>query len=263
LSNFRKYWFILTSVLVIGLSVYGLLGTNPYLLRTNKMTTFEINGQDIVSLVIGVVIFLLSIPKNVSNHQRSLKLGCLVYISYTYAYYAFSLVTSKLYILYLVVLSISFFLLILHTLEFIKNDRVIDRKKYTNRSISIYIFLVVGIVGIMDLKELIVQTITNPIEMNSQIIFCVLDLALLFPAMVIAAYLNLKRRLFGIYFLGIFLVKTIALMPALILSDLLHYINLGTFVDSIFDIIAIIVLCSAIVFYRLYVIKLRQSELLI
>jgi hypothetical protein len=38
----------------------------------------------------------------------------------------------------------------------------------------------------------------------------------------------------------------------LILSDALHYVNTGTFIDLSFDIIAFVVMCSAIFFFRLY-----------
>jgi hypothetical protein len=261
LINFRKSLFISISVLVIGLSTYGLVGNDAYSLRTNNMTTFEIYGQDIVSLVIGLTLFVLSITKNNSINKIIIRLGSLVYIAYTYAYFSFGLLTTKLYILYLVVLSISFFLLILHVLELLKTDQVIDGKQYTNKAVSIYIFIVVGIVGVMDLKELLIRTVINRIQMNPQIVFCVLDLSILFPAMVISAYLNIKRRLVGVILLGVFLVKTIVLMPALILSDLLHFSNLGTFVDSTFDIIALVILISAIAFYGIHISKIKRFKI--
>lgn len=251
------------SVLVIGSTIYGLLGKDIYALRLNNMTIFELYGQDIFSLIIGIGLFVLSFIKISTITKKVLEIGFLVYISYIYAYFSFGLLVSKIYILYLVILAFSFYLLMMRTIEIYKNDKVIEKDNYQNKSTSVYIFVIVGIVTIMDIKELVLRSIITTIQINPQIVFCVLDLSFLFPAMVISSILNIKRRLFGIIMLGVFLIKTIALMPAIILSDILHYINLGTYIDSTFDIIASFILLSAVVFFIIHISKIKNARLAI
>jgi hypothetical protein len=227
------------------------------------MTTYEIYGQDTVSIIIGICLFSLGFIKTASIYKRIVELGFLVYLSYTYAYFSFGLLTSKLYILYLIILSLSFYILLGNIIEMYKNDKTIEGNRYNNIAVSIYVFIVVGIVTVIDVKELMKMTLVNSIQMNPQIVFCVLDLSLLFPAMAISAYLNIKRRLVGIILLGIFLIKTILLMPALILSDLLHNKNLVSFVDINFDITALIILISAIVFYSIHINRIKRAQLVV
>ena len=122
-----------------------------------------------------------------------------------------------------------------------------------------YLIFIVVLVGIIDGTGIIANTVFSQGAMTTQGAFYYLDLAFLFPAMVIAAVMNMKGSVIGRFFSGAFLVKTIALMPALILSDVLHYINTGAFVDLTFDGIAFGVMCSAIFFFWLYYRDMRKS----
>ena len=178
-------------------------------------------------------------------------IGFLIYILYTYLYFTFGLIFSNIFVIYLAIVSLSFFCLINTLLSvFISSNN--HANIYVKRSISIYIFIIVLIVGFIDLKDILNNTVFSNNGFDSKSVFYVLDLAFLFPLMIYAAISNYQKKYFGNILIGAFLVKTITLMPALIISDTLHYLFLGSFVDLPFDIIAFCIMLSAVVMFIVF-----------
>jgi hypothetical protein len=238
------------SLLVILASSLGLWAPDFYASRNNAITTYEIAGQDIISLASGALLLLLVVASKRVKIFPVIAAGLLVYTTYTYAYFLFGLVVSKIYVVYLVITGLSFYSIVsmLVALQGSADEEANSKQK----SISTYLIIIVVLVGIIDGKDIIARTIGSNGVMDTKGAFYILDLAFLFPAFVIAAVMNIKGRIIGRFFTGAFLIKTVALMPALILSDILHYINRGVFVDFAFDVIAFVVMISAIFFYGLY-----------
>ncbi len=174
----------------------------------------------------------------------------LVYSAYIYAYFAFGLLASKIYAVYLAIAGLSFYAIVAMLTQLPDTGRVAVNGR--TKAVSIYLIIVIALVGVIDSKDIVAWTILSSQILDPQGAFYVLDLAFLFPAMVIAAVMSFRGQMIGRFFTGAFLIKTIALMPALILSDILHYANRGVFVDFGFDVIAFIVMISAIVFYYIY-----------
>jgi hypothetical protein len=90
--------------------------------------------------------------------------------------------------------------------------------------------------------------------MRSASAFMILDLAILFPGMIIAACLALRRRSEGFFFSGVLLVKTVTLMPAIVAADLVKLAERGELLDPSFDIVATAFFASSlllsIIFFR-------------
>lgn len=244
-------WILLAvSVLVILSSTLGLFTPDFYSARDNAMTTFEITGQDVISLACGLLLLTLTLLPKKTPLTAVAAAGLLVYTTYTYAYFLFGLLVTPLFVVYLLITGLSFYALagVLVNLAGKPGLPVPIAQKW----VSGYLIFIVVVVGIIDGTDIIGKTILSKGAMTTQGAFYYLDLAFLFPGMVIAAVLNWKGSRIGRFFSGAFLVKTIALMPALILSDVLHYINTGAFVDLSFDIIALVVMVSAVFFFRAY-----------
>jgi hypothetical protein len=238
------------SLLVIMASALGLLIPGFYANRDNAITTYEIAGQDIVSLIVGILLFLHVLGSKRGNNFPVVVTGLLVYAAYTYAYFSFGLLTSKIYAIYMIITGLSFYSIISMMMALKAGAEEVANSR--QKSISIYLIVVIALVGIIDGKDIVMKTILSNGAMDTKGAFYILDLAFLFPAIILASVVNLKGKVTGRFFTGAFLIKTIALMPALILSDILHCINNGAFVDSAFDVIAFIVMVSAIVFYYIY-----------
>lgn len=244
-------WILLgISFLVIFSSLLGLCMPDFYIARENAMTTYEIAGQDFISLSCGLVLFVFALSPKVGKIISVAIAGLLVYTAYIYAYFLFGLLVTPLFVVYILITSLSFYSLVglLISLEGSKNVSVSTAQKW----VSGYLIFVVIMVGIIDGTDIVSNTIFSKGIMTTQGAFYYLDLAFLFPGMVLAAIWNWKGKVIGRFFSGAFLIKTIALMPALILSDALHYLNTGAFVDLSFDIIAFVVMCTAIFFFRMY-----------
>lgn len=238
------------SLLVIIASALGLLMPDFYANRNNTITTYEIVGQDIVSLIVGTLLFLLVLKPKGGKNYPVVVTGLLVYTAYTYAYFLFGLLTSKIYVIYLVITGLSLYSIV--SILMALRDGAKEEANPRQKSISVYLIAIIALVGVIDGKDIILRTILSSGIMDTKGAFYILDLAFLFPAIIIAAVMNLQGKVVGRFFTGVFLIKTIALMPALILSDILHYTNKGAFVDFSFDVIAFVVMISAIVFYYVY-----------
>ena len=248
-SKIDKIILTILGLFVIFSSVFGIFLPNFYSFRNNSITKYEICGQDIISLVIGI--FIILIVQTKIKRKIEFIIGFLIYILYTYSYFSFGLVFSTIYPIYIIIILISFICLLnIVSLVFIgskANSNISVRK-----SISIYIFIIVFIVGFIDFKDIINKTVFTKKGFDSKSIFYILDLAFLFPSMIYAAISNYKKSIFGKILSGAFLVKTITLMPAIIISDILHYIFLNNFVDFSFDIIAFFIMLSAIAMFIIY-----------
>ena len=211
------------SLLTILVSAIGLFSDNFYSFRLNDMTTFEIAGQDIISLLIGVVFFISIFLYKHSLVNKVIIPGILVYCSYTYSYFLFGMLSNKYYLAYFLIVGLSFYSLLLFFYRIARADKNIEHI-YHRKIISLYIVFIIIIVAIIDLKDVVYNTIINDNCIKTKGSFYILDLVFLFPGMVISSILNLKKKYLGFIFSGIFLIKTIVLMPALILSDVLHFI---------------------------------------
>ncbi len=246
----NRMMLLVISLLVILASSLGLLIPDFYASRNNAITTFELAGQDIISLASGLLLLLLVLTSKRAKFFPVIATGLLIYTTYTYAYFLFGLVVSKIYVVYLVITGLSFYSVILMMMEL--QGRAEEKANSTQKAISTYLIIVVALVAIIDGKDIVAKTIWANGVMETKGAFYILDLVFLFPAIVITAVMNIQGLALGRFFTGAFLIKTVALMPALILSDLFHYANRGVFVDFGFDVIAFVVMISAIIFYWLY-----------
>jgi hypothetical protein len=246
------------ATLVIAASALGLSVPGFYADRTNAITSYEIAGQDAVSLIVGLLLLFVGSLRVRGGVSAMLAAGLLLYSSYTYSYFAFGLLSSRIYVTYLAIAGLSFYSLLATIVAAARGEsRPAGRGA---RAVGIYLIVVVALVGFIDAKDVVVRTTSANRGMGPKEVFYVLDLAFLFPAMVIAAVLNMKAHSLGPLLAGAALVKTIALMPALILSDVLHYQNTGTFVDFGFDVIALVVMASAVVFFVIHARDCRSDH---
>jgi hypothetical protein len=185
-------------------------------------------GQDAVSFLI----LAFFVPAILSARRSSLRgeiitLGCLAYYGYTYGYYAFGLADTTLYLIYLAVFG---------------------------ASVYAFIFLAAAFTGLaIELPPLLGPALAwRPAGMKTSSAFIVMDLALLFPGMIIAAYLILRRRSEGCFFSGVLLVKTATLMPAIVAADAIDLVERGTLLDPSFDLVALVFFAGSLLLSIIY-----------
>ncbi len=248
----NKSLLLTISLLVIAVSAAGLFIPDFYSARDNAMTTYEIAGQDAISLACGLLLLAVNLLPKKTQLTGVVTAGLLVYTAYIYAYFLFGLLVTTFFPVYLVITGMSFYSLLGMLMSAAAGTDVSCTRG--QKWVSGYLIFIVALVTVIDGTDVISNTVFSKGAMTTQGAFYYLDLAFLFPGMVIAAVLNLRGKHVGRFFSGVFLIKTIALMPALILSDVLHYVYTGAFVDLSFDVIAAVVMCSAVFFFWLYAI---------
>ncbi|MCF8357123.1 MAG: hypothetical protein K9H26_00085 [Prolixibacteraceae bacterium] len=232
---------LIIALLVVIVTLAGIIDQGFYNARLNTITSSELLGQDSVSLIISIAFILLLLVEKEKLFIKIINLGILAYFICTYGYFCFSIVSSPLFLCYMLILALSLFVFIYKLNSLIKvANRVETNKYYPRKTISFFFLFAVVIMLFKEIPYLVDKTIIN----NESIIlfdaFYILDLAIVFPAMVIVAIMNFSNKPSSVIFSGIFLVKLITLMPALLFNDIFHFIQKGHFLDISFDIIALL-----------------------
>ena len=239
-SFFSRYGLsFLIALLVLIVTSTGILDQGIYNSRLNTITSSELLGQDIVSLIIGALFFIFLLFEKDRFFIKVINLGILTYFIYIYSYYCFSIISSYLFLLYIVIFGLSLIILIYNLNSVIKEYSKVDtNSSYPRKTISFFFILAVIIMLVKEIPYLVETTIIN----NKSIIlfdaFYILDLSIVFPAMIIIAIINLSNKPSSVILSGIVLVKLVTLMPALLFNDIFHFIKNGHFLDISFDIIA-------------------------
>jgi len=213
-------------------------------------------GQDMVSLI---VLFVF-VPAFLAARRSSLpgamiSLGCLSYYSYTYGYYSFGLADTPLYLAYLAIFGASVYAFIFIALSFAPSKVLAESGSRIPRvAVSVFLIFAAAFTGIaIELPPLLKSAFAGEAAgMRSASAFMILDLAILFPGMVIAACLALRRRSEGYFFSGVLLVKTVTLMPAIVAADLVNLAERGELIDPSFDIVATAFFASSLVLSIIY-----------
>ena len=135
----RIVLFVL-SLIVFITTIMGLIIPNVYENRNNSITTFEINGQDIISLIVSLAFLVILSINKLYYSRKDVIIGFLVYFLYTYLFFSVGLIFSKIFVMYLFINTISLFCLI-NQIIIIYNEKLYLHK--ANKSISIYIFIIV------------------------------------------------------------------------------------------------------------------------
>ena len=248
------YLAIAISAISLFLSLASITFSQLYTERLNKITQFELLGQDIVTAIVSAIFIYIILFKDFNGVKiRVIWLGLLMYLFYIYAYFSFGGISSVFYMLYIAIAGISLYLFFFILVDILKFKHLpLAKKKYPRVFISAFLFLCVFIVTSIELVELVTKTIINQEVINPFYVFYVLDLVVVFPFIVIASVLNYRKSSFGYLLSGISIIKVITILPAVIMNDIFHKIYVGYFLDLTFDFIAIIITSTGIYILALY-----------
>ena len=252
INTTRTLSFLIPLFVIIS-TLIGILNHNIYNPRLNTITSPELLGQDSVSLIVSIIFLLCLLFERHNLFLRVVNLGMLSYFIYTFGYYCFSIISSFLFLLYIIIFGLSLFIFIFRLSLLIKESSLINvNDHYPRKSISLFFILAVLIMLVLELPYLIdITIIKNKCIVPFEVYF-ILDLAIVFPAMTIIAVMNLLDKPSSVILSGVVLVKVITLMPALLFSDIFHFIQNGYPKDVSFDIIAFVFTLLSLVLLILY-----------
>lgn len=217
---------LLIVLLAVPVHLVGLLA--PQIYRDPAVLLPQNLGTDVVTLVVGIP--LLGIAAGAlrvgSLRARLLWLGALGYLVYAYGMYALAVRWNPLFLAYLTLFSLSFFSLVIGLLG---TDAAAIRDGVKGRApvraVATYLITIAVLVSALWLAEEVGALLRGAVpasvvqfETPTNIVH-VFDLALVLPAMVIAAVLLLRDRPWGYVLAGLLLVKasTIGLWVAVMI----------------------------------------------
>jgi len=261
----KRYLALLTAIFALVLSSVGLVFQNIYTARINQITTYELMGQDVVTATISVIfVYIILFLDYQKIKIKIVWLGCVLYLFYIYAYFSFGGISSTFYLLYIAITGLSAFLFFLILLEIVMSNQLPDvTENYPRKSMSVFFLLSILLMTGIEVQELISKTIFLQEPLNPFYVFYVLDLAIIFPMIVMAAILNLMKTDWGHLFSGIALLKIVTILPAVIFNDVFHRLYTGVFLDLSFDIVALVITLIAAVFLSLYMKTIKDKSIVV
>lgn len=177
-------------------------------------------AQDFVTILLGVPFLIVSLLLMNKKSAKGICLltGTLGYFLYTYASYSFLIAYNSLYLIYVLIMILSFYSFILSINQMSESGIVNNfTEKFPVKSLRRFMWIVAVMLGAMWLGR-ILPTITNgtaPINLEhySTLGIQTLDLGFVIPACLVAEHLLSKRNKWG-YILSVVLVIKAVTMTA-------------------------------------------------
>lgn len=183
-------------------------------------------GQDVITLVVALPALTISayLAARGSRRARLIWMGLLVYVVYTYASYAFGIRFNPLFLVYLALLGCSTYALIgaLAAADW-AGLKASFSERTPVRAVSIFLLVIAALFYLIWLSEALPASLAGVPPQSVQEdgtptnVVHVLDMALLLPALVIAAVSLWRRRPLG-YALAAALLVNLAFLALAILS---------------------------------------------
>lgn len=257
-----KITLMILSIITLLISGFSLFNQQVYAERMNRITLFELQGQDVVTTFISLFLVAFIPFTDLKKAKiRVVVIGCLAYLFYIYAYFSFGVITSIFYFLYIVITGLSFYCIIWMFTKIASDGQIITvSEKYPRKAISIFLFLSIAMVTGIEIRDIMVFTILQNNAINPFYVFYILDLGIVFPGIIISSILNLQRKAWGYLLSGISLIKVSTILPAVLFNDIFHWIATRYFIDLSFDVIALIITMIAVFFLIIYIRTTQDSR---
>lgn len=186
-------------------------------------------AQDYVTLFLGVPLLLLSfyLYRKGSLKGSLLLTGTLGYFLYTYASYSFLSMYNSLFLIYVALMSASFFAFILMMMSFdVENLPLFFSEKMPVKFLGGFLLFVSFVFGMMWTGKLGFPLLSNtpPADLQHYTTFVIqaLDLGFVVPAGLLAGILLIMRKPFGYLLAPVIIIKEITLLTALTAMILLQ-----------------------------------------
>ena len=274
---------VLISLLSFAATTYALVshqGKGPYKYKSIFSENVDIYGrglyqhdsvsmaaqalaQDYVTLFLAIPLLIISLVLTTKGLVKGklLLTGTLGYFLYTYASYSFLSMYNSMFLVYVIIMSASFFAFILAMMSFdIPKLPQIFNETLPVTFISAFLFVVSSVFGLMWLGKVVPGVIhgTQPdgLEHYTTLIIQALDLGFVIPVGFLAAILLIKRRPFGYLLAAVITFKDVTLLTALSAMVILQYLT-GI---KISPVMIVIVLLINIVFLYTMVLILKNVK---
>lgn len=190
-------------------------------------------AQDMVTLCLGIPILIMAliIARKGMLKGKLLLGGMLGYFLYTYASYSFYAMYNSMFLVYVILMSVSFFAFTLTMMSFnIESISSSFKPKLPVKFIGGVLIFVAVLVGLMWLKRVLTPltngSIPEGLEHYTTLIIQALDLGFVIPAGILGGILIIKRKAFGYLLASVIIIKEAALL-IVIIAMLISQMNAG------------------------------------
>ena len=197
----------------------------------------QARAQDIITLIAGIPLLIISL---VLSNKKSLRgklllTGTIGYFLYTYCSYSFLAYYNKFFLLYVLLMSLSFFGFIINfTSPELKNLEKHVTHKFPKKFMGIFLMIIGFFLLIMWLGRIIPSIKQTPVELEhyTTMVIQAMDLGFIVPLGFLAGILLIKNNSLG-YLLGsVIIVKGTTLLLALLMM-IIFMITAGVTVNIV------------------------------
>lgn len=238
-------------------------GMGLYKNESVSMAT-QAKAQDIVTLCIGIPILIVTIylARKGSLKWRLLLTGMFGYFLYTYFTYTFYAMYNPLYLVYIAIMSASFFAFVLTMVGFnLKEMKSRFNPQLPVKFIGgvlIFISIAVALMWIGKIAPpLMIGSIPTELEHYTTLVIQAIDLGFLLPSGILAGILIIKRNAFGYVLASVIIINEAALLTLIIsvlIGQILAGIQVGASELIMFPLLALVVV------YCMYLIMKNVKE---
>jgi len=251
-NNSQKIILILSlplSLLIMVVSCCGVFIEETYI-REVKYYAVQGIGQDIVNLFVVVPLLIItSLRYTKSKSAMLIWSGVILYLIYSYAIYCFSMHFNFLFLVYCLILGLSFYSFIYFVFSQIYKIKI-DIKNYAvTKTVSVFLIILSILFYFLWLLEIIPAIIKNEIPksiLENGVLtnpVHVLDISIFLPAFIITAIMLMKKKEIGSLLTPSMLVFGILMSIAIIGMVIVMYLNKlisDLYIMTIFILIALI-----------------------
>lgn len=214
-------------------------------------------AQDVVTLLVGIPMLIVSLcffRKGLLKGKILLG-GTLAYFLYTYTSYSFTSMYNCLFLMYVALMSLSFFAFVLIMISF-DMDALAESfgEKMPVKSIAGFLLFIGTAIGLMWIGNIaspfMTGTAPSGLEHYTTLVIQAMDLGFVVPVSILSGILLLKRKAFGLLLASIMCVKGLTMLTALtamIIGQLLSGIQVAPaemILFPTFNLIVIVVLVA-------------------
>jgi len=221
-------------------------------------------AQDYVTLFLGIPLLIISLVLTSKGLVKGklLLTGTLGYFLYTYTSYSFLSMYNSMFLVYVIIMSASFFAFILAMMSFdIPKLPQLFNETLPVTFLSSFLLVVSSVFGLMWLGKVVSGMIhgTHPdgLEHYTTLIIQALDLGFVIPVGFLAAILLIKRRPFGYLLAAVITFKDVTLLTAISAMVILQYLT-GIKINPVM--IVIVLLINIIFLYTMVLILKNIKE---
>lgn len=217
-------------------------------------------GQDIVTIILGVplLIIALYLARKGLIKGKLLLTGTLGYFLYTYASYSFLSMYNSFFLIYVALMSMSFFAFTLSMMSFdMKSLPSNFSDKLRVKVIGGLLIFIACVLGLMWLKmiltPLISGTVPAQLEHYTTLTIQALDLGFVIPAAILSGVLLIKREAFGYLLATVMTIKETTLLAAItvmIITQAAAGLQVGTATISVFLIFDLIIIACLLLIMK-------------